>query len=190
MHKKICMIALIICTLILSGCQKKATTPQAEMTPNPQIQGTQGSTAGGSASAEALHSDESVAAVQSDADFKQLNIELTAPVGAEKTAYSIVDNTIAQVTFFVGDVQFALRAGKGIQLTTGMFAELKDDVTSTALEINGMSTDVFIHTAEAGGKLASWTWGDVQFLLWTTIHVNDDTFASIALDTAMSSGIL
>lgn len=173
-------LCLCLCLGLLGACakqdpQQEKTTPQETIAPVEQP---------GMAQMENPIKD-----VGGAEGFLPLGIVMRAAQDVQDIRYSLIGEDVAQIHFVLDDAQYTLRGSRKQTDIAGVYEALRDAQQDTTFEVNGMETLIRVDTAQSGGQLATWTWADATFTLWTPSSVEAEYMTSVAMDCAMGSGV-
>lgn len=163
MHK---IVLCILMLAALSGCGMKTEVPvETKMSgmPNPIKQ------------------------VEDAKAFEALGIYIVLPEDVEEVHYSTISETTAQAKFQWKDADFTYRGAETDKDITGVYEERKEDAVLENVEVEGESTEVTIQTTVNEGKIALWTWGEIQYSLYTGDKIEETSFVELARILAASS---
>ncbi len=162
MKKAFAVLLAVALILVFGACGQSEDETDSSQLPNPVVE------------------------VTGSEDFEALGFTIHAPENAENVQYSIIADTIAQIDFTLSGRSYTYRAAQTDEDISGVYETF--DETEQSLEADGTdwSASVRMRTIGGGdnGALATWSFGETQYSLYTADAVDADSIGSVALALA------
>lgn len=124
-----------------------------------------------------------MAAVTDETAFQSLGIYMELPEEAEEPLCFILNGEVAEIQFDYNEIPYSYRASNTAEDFAGIFERFTDQVlTAEYIRAEGeenTSVKAKIRTTQSGGRLASWSWNDTDYTLYTAASVQDEEIAAV-----------
>ncbi len=112
--------------------------------------------------------------------FSILGITMDAPDGATDAAYFIINESLAQVSFTFEGYDYTYRASATQSDISGVYDTFTDAFTISVQTAEAIF-DATVQNAAAGGRLAAWSQGGVNYTLWCALAPDDAALKACVL---------
>lgn len=171
------MVAVVmVMALAVAGCGKKAESSEKSK-----------SVSVSSESMDGKNVVNPIQEVQSAGDLADIGGHMEAPKGAENVKYSIIDSTIAQVSFTLDGTEFAYRGGAPMDNMAGIYSEMMDGEEILEASSGDKKAEVTIGSIMDGGFVAGWKYDKYEYSLAVTTGMDGDAFEKVVQELADSS---
>lgn len=116
--------------------------------------------------------------------FEGIGVHMMLPKEAGDPSYYIINNEVADIHFTCGGVEYTYRASSTAADFAGIFERFKDGAVTETCGSGEQKTELLIRTTESGGRLASWSWGDTNYTLYTAGSASDEEVRGLAVTLA------
>ena len=118
--------------------------------------------------------------VDSAEAFAGTGVSIDAPVDAGDVSYSIIDGTLAQVSFTYDSLEYIYRASASATDIDGIYYNKKAEYVLSVI-CDGFNVDATIYSAEGHGMLALWEHDGISYSLWHEGEVSDEALQAAVL---------
>lgn len=116
--------------------------------------------------------------------FEDLGIHMVLPEKAKDAQFFLISQAVADVEFTLDGISYSYRASRTAEDFAGIFERFEDSVITEKYGEGEQSTEVTIKTTQSGGRLASWSWGETDYTLYTSSQMEDEAITQAALELA------
>lgn len=110
--------------------------------------------------------------VENEKEFETIGIHMVTPPDAENPLYFIISGAVAEIQFTKNGADYSFRASNTAEDFAGIFERFKEETLT--VEASTDQTEALIKTTESGGRLASWSWGETDYTLYTAASIEDE----------------
>lgn len=165
-----CFVLCAVVTSLFAACGSGGNTSSSEVD-------------GGAAAVNPLVKSESLEAL-----IKEIGVKIALPENAKDTAFYVLDKDIAQINFYVDDVKYTLRGTLKTEDVAGVYGDMKDVGTFTAIS-GDKSAEVTVTSTEESA-VYKWSVDKSYYTLICGEAVKDvktdSGLGKVALDCAIS----
>ena len=118
--------------------------------------------------------------------FAALGLSLDAPDSAQQVCYSIISNELAQVQFALDGRSYTYRGAKTKEDISGVYETFDDSSLALEADGDGFCASITVKTIQkgAGGGLATWSYDDAQYSLFTPDSITGEELGEFAVSLA------
>lgn len=130
-----------------------------------------------------VHRPNPMAAVTDETAFQSLGIYMAIPKEAEEPLCFILNGEVAEIQFDYDGIPYSYRASNTAEDFAGIFERFTEQfLTAEYIRAEGeetVSVKAQIRTTQSGGRLASWSWEDTDYTLYTAANVTDEEITAV-----------